>query len=314
MKRKELSILSKFSGNKAVNYAMYAKIKDGFLTVTNLNSSAAVPINHKGNGFVEFDLLKKVLAKNDIESIIFKDGFCELQCSKKVFKFEEGKDINFPCNHVGEIFENSVSLNVTSDLLSFKKFTLKDPLRPYFSGLYWSKNFVATNAQFMIWGNAPTIHKDVLLHEDFFNIPEGNYTVSFSKKNVKFEGEINFVLPLLNERFPNYEAVIPYENDKKITFSKKDMLELLENSLIVNNKISSIDSFGNIEAIDIDSGSEFKGKLSTFNSVGEIKISFNPNLMKIILATCGENITIDLSTPNRGMIIDSNKLLMPVLI
>ena len=61
-------------------------------------------------------------------------------------------------------------------------------------------------------------------------------TLRFSATHVEFQSGTTTILSrLIDERYPNYEAVIPRENDKTLTISKDAMLRSVKRVSIFAN-------------------------------------------------------------------------------
>jgi DNA polymerase III sliding clamp (beta) subunit (PCNA family) len=127
----------------------------------------------------------------------------------------------------------------------------------------------------------------------------------------------------INERYPDYKSVIPKDNANHIRISKKSLVSALKLAKSAYSKTTKqvvmevFDTGVNLHASDPDTGSELKQILNGHNVNIETgyRIGFNADYLATMASnTAGELITFDLSTPNRPAIVDSDKLLMPIML
>ena len=156
--------------------------------------------------------------------------------------------------------------------------------------------------------------------------------LEFNKVNATFPfHDIVIVCRLVEGKYPNYDAVIPNENPFKLTIGRMNLLNALRRVSIfgsksthqVRFKISGKELL--LSAEDIDYSSAAKERLTCSYEGEDIEIGFNSKFMQEMLATLNcENITIEMSAPNRAGIIrpedneDKNEdilmLIMPVML
>jgi len=227
--------------------------------------------------------------------------------------------------------------------------TGNDELRPVMSGVYCEINeedltFVATDAHKLVRYRRTEIKNEVA---DSFILPKKTLSLSrhiipenadeevileFNKVNATFQfDDIVVVCRLVEGKYPNYDAVIPNENPFKLTIGRQSLLNALRRVSIfgsksthqVRFKISGKELLLSTE--DIDYSSEGKERLTCSYEGENIEIGFNSKFMQEMLATLScENITIEMSAPNRAGIIrpddnpDENEdilmLIMPVML
>lgn len=227
--------------------------------------------------------------------------------------------------------------------------TGNDELRPVMSGVYCEINeedltFVATDAHKLVRYRRTEIKNEVA---DSFILPKKTLSLArhiipenadeevvleFNKVNATFQfDDIVVVCRLVEGKYPNYDAVIPNENPFKLTIGRQSLLNALRRVSIfgsksthqVRFKISGKELLLSTE--DIDYSSEGKERLTCSYEGENIEIGFNSKFMQEMLATLTcENITIEMSAPNRAGIIrpddnpDENEdilmLIMPVML
>ena len=138
--------------------------------------------------------------------------------------------------------------------------------------------------------------------------------------------EIRLICRLIDERYPDYRAVIPTENPNKLTLSRQDFLNSVKRISIFGNKttnqinIKITGSELTISAEDIDLSNEAVERLGCDYSGEDMEIGFNSKLLIEMLQNINTpEIIIELSTPNRAGIIlpsaneDNENLLMLIM-
>ena len=227
--------------------------------------------------------------------------------------------------------------------------TGNDELRPVMTGVFCEINeedltFVATDAHKLVRYRRTEIKNEVA---DSFILPKKTLSLArhiipdnvdeevileFNKVNATFQfDDIVIVCRLVEGKYPNYDAVIPNENPFKLTIGRMNLLNALRRVSIfgsksthqVRFKISGKELL--LSAEDIDYSSAAKERLTCSYEGEDIEIGFNSKFMQEMLATLNcENITIEMSAPNRAGIIrpedneDENEdilmLIMPVML
>lgn len=152
---------------------------------------------------------------------------------------------------------------------------------------------------------------------------------SDGKRVVLSAGDITFNITSVEGRFPNYNSVIP-KNEQYITVSKKELLEVLKRvsllgsgtQLVVLNFDKSM--FLQVKSADIDmaTAAEDSVLIVDTNMQSPFRIGFKSStLMECISACDSENVTLWLSDPVRAGLVrpaDPNTpmltLIMPMLI
>ncbi len=200
-------------------------------------------------------------------------------------EFKIGSEFKFD----GEIIESMVTKTVFS--------VSTDELRPAMTGLLLQikdgeMRAVATDGHRLvriIYTNLPQVkaQKDIIIPSKALNLvskanEDGKNTISFSTTHIKFSFK-NFTLTsrLIEESYPNYESVIPLENDKNLTVDRNILLSAVKRvSLYSSNTTHQIRfSMKNDElkimAEDIDFGGEAKEKVVCKYSAENIEIGFN---------------------------------------
>ncbi|MCO5232203.1 MAG: DNA polymerase III subunit beta [Chitinophagales bacterium] len=260
---------------------------------------------------------------------------------------ENGQD--FPKIPVEEeVQEIKVPAYILSTGISKTIFAVSnDELRPAMNGVYIQINdagitFVATDAHKLVKFNRKDISSELsgsfIIPKKALNqlksiVPSNDSVVSmrYNRDNVFFNIEnIYLACRLIDQRFPDYNTVIPKENPNLLTISREDLLYTLRRTTIFSNKTTSqvvLKIVGNtlsVSAQDLDFSNEANEVLSCEYSGDDLEIGFNSKFLIEMLNTLpGQEIRVELSTPTRAGIIrpseqDENEdllmLVMPVMI
>ena len=137
-------------------------------------------------------------------------------------------------------------------------------------------------------------------------------------------------MPSIDERYPDYENVIPAENENHMSIGRLDLLNSLKRISIYANKTTNqvrlkiTGSELQISAEDLDFSNEANERLSCEHDGEDIEIGFNARFMMEMLNNLeSKEITLQLSEPSRaGLIVPKEKndnedilmLVMPVML
>ena len=222
-----------------------------------------------------------------------------------------------------------------------------DELRPAMNGVYIQLNdagitFVATDAHKLVRYNRNDVQSETpsnfIIPKKALNqlksiVPNNDTEVSmsFNKDNVFFHvANVYLVCRLIDQRFPDYNNVIPKENPNLLVISREDLLGTLKRTTIFSNKTTNqvvLKIVGNtlaISAQDLDFSNEASEQLSCEYTGEDLEIGFNSKFLIEMLNTISDQeIRIELSTPTRAGILkpqeqteqeDLLMLVMPVMI
>jgi DNA polymerase III subunit beta len=225
--------------------------------------------------------------------------------------------------------------------------TSNDELRPAMTGVYVNmgdKNttFVATDGHRLVRYRRTDVKSDngnaIIIPRKALNLlkatlPAENTEVSlsFNMSNAFFKfGNIRMICRLIDERFPDYENVIPSGNNIKMTISRTDLLGALKRISIYANKtthqvrLKITGSELQISAEDLDFSNEANERLSCEHEGEDIEIGFNAKFLVEMLGNMdSEQIRLTMSAPNKaGVILPAEKdksedilmLVMPVML
>lgn len=155
--------------------------------------------------------------------------------------------------------------------------------------------------------------------------------MSFNATNALFSFDnLSLACRLIDETYPNYGAVIPTNNPNIMSISRSDLLNSLKRLANYTNKTTNqvkldiADGKLQIEAEDLDFSNKATESLSCFYNGDPMTIGFNAKFLIEMLNTIGgENVRLELSTPNRAGILRNEEgiegedllmLVMPVML
>ncbi|MAT39786.1 MAG: DNA polymerase III subunit beta, partial [Ectothiorhodospiraceae bacterium] len=136
--------------------------------------------------------------------------------------------------------------------------------------------------------------------------------VTFGKTNVKFELEGMQVLSrIIDERYPNYEGVIPQDNEKTLIVNRSAILSSIKRCKIFSNTVTNqirmkLDaSMLNLSAEDIDVGGEAHEEIACeYDGEDQLEIGFNARYLEDALNHLGnDDVLFEFSSPTRAGLI-----------
>lgn len=218
-----------------------------------------------------------------------------------------------------------------------------DELRLSLTGVYvqlYNDNavFVATDANRLVKVERsdvkPGVETNFILPKKALNLLKSNLPqddteakVDFNDSNAFFSfGDVRLICRLIDERYPDYKAVIPTDNPNKLSVNRQDFLSSVKRISIFGNKttnqinIKITGSELTIYAEDLDLSNEAVERLGCDYSGEDMEIGFNSKLLIEMLQNISTpDIIIELSTPSRAGIIlptdniDNENLLMLIM-
>lgn len=249
---------------------------------------------------------------------------------------------------VSSDFSAYISTEVLSRAINNTIFaTSNDELRPAMTGVYVSlaeKNttFVATDGHRLVRYRRSDVNSEngasIIIPRKALNLlkatlPSENteVTLNFNLSNAYFKfNHIRMICRLIDERFPDYENVIPSSNNIKMSIERTDLLGALKRISIYANKtthqvrLKITGSELQISAEDLDFSNEANERLSCEHDGEDIEIGFNAKfLIEMLTNMDSPKIRLTMSAPNKAGVIlpaekDSNEdilmLVMPVML
>ena len=249
---------------------------------------------------------------------------------------------------VSDDFSVDMSTEVLASAINNTIFaTSNDELRPAMTGVYMNLSetnttFVSTDGHRLIRyrrvdvasdnGNAIIIPRKALnLLKSTLPSENINVSVQFNVSNAFFEfGNIKMICRLIDERFPDYENVIPAGNDNTMVIDRSEFLSSLKRIAIYANKtthqvrLKITGSELQISAEDLDFANEANERLSCEHDGGDIEIGFNARfLIEMLNNLNSKKVQLRLSEPNKAGLLtpaeqedneDILMLVMPVML
>lgn len=155
--------------------------------------------------------------------------------------------------------------------------------------------------------------------------------IDYNESNAFFKSnDVLLVCRLIDQKYPDYENVIPTDNPGKLMVSRKDLTGTLKRVNIFANKTSHQVRFRvtgselTISAEDLDFANEAKESLKCHYEGNDLEIGFNAALLIDIINNAEtDEVLIELATSNRaGIVLPSEQfegenllmLVMPVML
>jgi DNA polymerase-3 subunit beta len=221
----------------------------------------------------------------------------------------------------------------------------RDALRPAMMGIYFqiggeNGRAVATDGHRLVRLTldeltAP-VQTDFIVPEKALSLTarvasDGPCALSVSGGYVGFTFEhARVVARMIEESYPNYEAVIPMENDRTATVNRQSLLAavkrvgLYASATLKQLRLTLSADQIEVAAEDVDRSSEAKETVLADYSGESMTIGFNADYLNEVLSNVdAEDVTIALSSPNRAAIVtpsdqaegeDLLMLIMPVML
>ena len=335
------------------------EIKDGMLTVsatdlqTSMTTSLAVESKEDGKVAIPSKILLETLKTLPDQPISFsvddKTFAIEINAGDGKYKLSGENGEDFPKIPVVEN-PSSVAMpaSVLAEAINKTLFAVSsDELRPAMTGVYCQLSpqhitFVATDAHklvryrrldtksespsnFILPKKALTLLKASLPSDDVSVAVEYNSTSAFFRF-----GNINLICRLIDERYPDYEAVIPTNNPNKLILDRALFLNCLRRVVIFANKtthqvrLKITGSELNISSEDVDFSNEAHERLTCQYEGEDMEIGFNAKfLIEMLNNLSGEEVLLEMSSPNRAGLLmpqthdeaeDVLMLVMPVML
>ena len=253
----------------------------------------------------------------------------------KIPTVSDGYSVNMSSEVLGKAINNTIFA------------TSNDELRPAMTGVYvkldeTNTTFVATDSHRLIryrrvdvaadMGHSMIIPRKALtLLKATLPSELTNVNVEFNASNAFFNfNQVKMICRLIDERFPDYENVIPLDNENAVVVKKDDLLSSLKRIAIYANKtthqvrLKITGSELMVSAEDLDFSNEANERLSCEHDGEDLEIGFNAKFLVEMLGNIdSDEITLKLSAPNKAGIITPNEkedeedilmLVMPVML
>jgi DNA polymerase III subunit beta len=335
------------------------EIQDGKLTITasDLQTSmiTEMEVEAKDSGSIAvpakilLETLKNLPEQPVTFSIAEETYSIEISSDNGRYKLSGENATDFP---KAPMVANGYSVDISSSVLSSAIIntifaTSSDELRPAMTGVYLNfqdtnTTFVATDGHRLIRYRRVDVASDtdtsIIIPRKALNLLKStlpgentNVKVEFNGANAYFKfNNIKMICRLIDERFPDYQNVIPMNNDNKMVINRMELLSSLKRIAIYANKTTyqvRLKITGNelqISAEDLDFSNEANERLSCDHDGSDIEIGFNAKfLIEMLNNIDSKEIELQLSQPNKaGLIVPKEKddnedilmLVMPVML
>jgi len=327
------------------------------VTASDLQTSMITEINieskEKGNIAVPARILLETLKNLPDQPVTFSIDestySIEISSDNGRYKLAGENATDFPkVPSVSNDFSANISTEVLARAINNTIFaTSSDELRPAMTGVYVNlgdKNttFVATDGHRLVRYRRTDIKSDngnaIIIPRKALNLlkatlPTENTDVNidFNMSNAFFKfGNIRMICRLIDERYPDYENVIPTTNPIKMTISRTELLSSLKRISIYANKtthqvrLKITGSELQVSAEDLDFSNEANERLSCEHEGEDIEIGFNARfLIEMLTNLDTDQIKLNMSAANKaGVIFPAEKekgedilmLVMPVML
>lgn len=335
------------------------EIKGGTLTVTASDIQTRITIeleveaNEDGSIAIPAKILLDTLQNLPDQPVTFSIDnntySIEINSDNGRYKLAGESTADFPkAPTVADGYSVDFSSEILSRAISHTLFaTSTDDLRPAMAGVYLnltdtSTTFVATDSHRLIRYRRVDIasdqgHSMIMPRKTLTvlkaTIPQEitNVKLEFNASNAFFSfNNMKMICRLVDERFPDYENVIPVGNDNNMTIDRQELLSSLRRISIYANKtthqirLKITGSELMISAEDLEFSNEANERLACDHTGEDIEIGFNAKfLIEMLNNSESKEITFQLSTSNKaGIIIASGQeededllmLIMPVML
>jgi DNA polymerase-3 subunit beta len=335
------------------------EIEEGLLTVTasdlqtSMTTQMGVEAKENGNIAVPARILMETLKNLPEQPVTFtiddETYSIEISSDNGRYKLAGENATDFP--KVPRV-DNGFNVKLNTDLLASAIgntifATSNDELRPAMTGVYVNFSdtnitFVATDGHRLIRYRRVDVTSDtnmsIIIPRKALNLlkatlPAENLDVDmeFNGSHAFFSfGNIRMICRLIDERFPDYENVIPGDNNNHIILEKASFLSSLRRIAIYANKtthqvrLKITGSEMQISAEDLDFSNEAQERISCDHTGEDIQIGFNARfLVEMLNNLDSKEVKLSLGKPNRaGLIIPTTKddaedilmLVMPVML
>ena len=337
------------------------EIENGNLLITasDLQTSVMVElqVESKENGSVAIpakiliDTLKNLPEQPVTFSIDENNYNIEINSDNGRYKLAGENSADFP--KVPEISDGySFTVNANTLVLAIGNTifsTSTDELRPAMTGVFFrlssnSCTFVSTDGHRLVKYirtdiSGDEVDHDMIIPRKSLNLlktiipsdDKNDINIEFNASNAFFSNDnIKLVCRLIDERYPDYENVIPTDNSNSIEVDKSEILSSLKRISIYANKTTNqvrLKVSGSeilISAEDLDFSNEANERISCEHDGDDIEIGFNAKFLIEILSNIhSDKVIFKLSEPNRaGLVLpediedeeDLTMLVMPVML
>lgn len=335
------------------------EIQEGTLTITasdlqtSMITELEVEAKENGNIAIPAKILLETLRNLPEQPVTFSidlDTYSiEINSDNGRYKLAGENATDFPkVPSVSDGYVVNMSSGVLAQAINNTIFaTSTDELRPAMTGVYvkldeTNTTFVATDSHRLVRYRRVDIASDMAhnmiipkkaltLLKSTLPSENTNVNLEFNASNAFFSfNNVKMICRLIDERYPDYENVIPLDNENLMTISRTALLGSLKRIAIYANKttyqvrLKITGSELMISAEDLDFSNEANERLSCEHDGEDIEIGFNARLLIEMLSNLDTDmVVLRLKASNRAGILlptaqDDNEdilmLVMPVML
>ena len=335
------------------------EIEDNILTIsaTDLQTSmiTSLPIEAKEEGRIAMpskiliETLKTLPDQPVAFSVDTETLAVEIRAGDGKYKLSGERADDFPKIPVVESASTiNIPASTLADAISKTMFAVSnDELRPAMGGVLveieeHTITFVATDAHKLVQYRRKDIgaeevnslilpKKALALLKSSLPSEDINVTIEYNSTNAFFSFEnIHLICRLVDERYPDYAAVIPQVNPNKLIVDRLLFLNTLKRVVIFANKtthqvrLKITGSELHISAEDIDFANEAHERLSCQYEGEDMEIGFNAKFLVEMLGNLGsDEVLLEMSTSNKAGLLKPSEpseeeevlmLVMPVML
>lgn len=321
------------------------EIKGGVLHVTasDLQTSAVLTIDNiqaDGDlsicvpGKILIDTLRNLPDQPVTFAINFDSYVLEINSDNGRYKISCENAADFPkAPQLGRAEQLDIPTEAMAAALGYTLFaTSNDEMKPAMNGVYFhitSKhaNFVSSDGHRLIRYRREDIvttnDVGIIIHKKALTLLKGTLPsaniplrLEFNTSNAVFSfGHIKIVCRLIDERFPDYENVIPLNNDNIFMIQRNELIASLKRLAIYANKSTNQVRFsakGNelkVYSEDLDFSNEASEMLYCEHDGRDIEIGFNAKfLIEMLNNMHSPRVTFRLSEPTRAGLITPEEI------
>ncbi|MBI5217015.1 MAG: DNA polymerase III subunit beta [Ignavibacteriae bacterium] len=306
------------------------------ITATDLEMYTTIKLNVEGNDKGKFVIPAKRLletirsltdptVKFDVDTDTFK---IVMKTENGEYKLTGESNENYPSL---PDFKGEKELKIGSDILrrliAKTEFAVSsDELRPAMTGVLFQMRpeeicAVSTDGHRLVRMRETTFkskHKstDVIIPAKALkliakSLEESEGTVLFNESHIKFTlGSLILITRLIEEKYPNYESVIPQDNNKKLSVNKNQLLSSVRRTALFANSTTRQVRFSlksnsmSVSAEDIDFGSEANETLTCDYNADDMEIGFNAGYVVDVLSHIdSDEVVFMLNTSTRAVTV-----------
>lgn len=209
-------------------------------------ASAEANVAAPGRITVSAKLLGEIVRKAGADlSIEIKDGRLEVKSGRSKFKLETLPSSDFPDILAKGTFDAEFDIDLAGLFAPVAFAISTEETRYYLGGVYFhvvdgTAVAVATDGHRLARNRGPVVPEFagvIVGRKTVGLLPKGEVTVSVSQEKIRIQhADITLTAKLIDGTFPDYQRVIPRDNDKIITVNRDEMMKAAERVVTVSSE------------------------------------------------------------------------------